>query len=265
MTKVSLITVTRNSAETIEDTLRSAAAQTHDNVERIIIDGASTDNTLEIVRKFSDSNWIIISEPDEGIYDAYNKGITVSSGDVIAFLNSDDYYCSNTVIEEAVDVLKDQELSAVYADMIYVDRTNVLRPRRYWKGKQLNRAHFSQGFHPGHPSLFLKRSVYAEVGMFDKDSFRMAADVEFMFRVFYKHQIQGKYVPKCWVHMRDGGLTGGNARSVKRQNDEILRAHRQYDSFYPWPLFYGRKILDRSLQRLRAKMLALPLGTYSRD
>lgn len=259
MATISLITAAYNSARTIADTITSINVQTYPDIEHIIVDGASKDDTMERVKSLGKRVAKAISEPDKGIYDAYNKGLNLAGGDIIGFLNSDDFYCSDTVIEEVMTAFRDPEVDAVHADLVYVDPENTSKIIRHWKSRPCTLQSIRRGFMPAHPTLFLRRSVYDLAGQFDT-SYRLAADYEFMLRALYVHKICSVYLPKIWVRMRTGGATGGTAGSIMRQNDEILTAQRAHGLEYPRAKFFAHKLVDRSVQHLRGALVQLPAG-----
>jgi len=259
MVKLTLLTAAYNSAATIGDTLRSVEAQDYPEIEHIIIDGLSKDDTLDVVKREGRRVAKVVSEKDKGIYDAYNKGIALASGEIIGFLNSDDFYASNDVISQVMAAFEDPNVDAVHADLVYVKQDNTSQITRYWKSRPSTPDLIAKGFHPAHPTLFLRRSVYETAGVFDQ-SYKIAADVEFMMRIFYKYRIKDVYIPRIWVRMRAGGATGGNAASIKRQNDEVRRAQAELGISYPTSKFYIHKVIDRSLQRVRAPFVKMPLA-----
>ena len=156
--KVSLITIAYNSAETIEDTIKSIVAQDYSNIEYIIIDGGSTDKTLSIVDKFKDSITTIISEPDKGIYDAMNKGVQNATGDIVGILNSDDIYADNKVVSSIVEAIGNKD--SIYADLVYVDRDNTDKVTRYWKSGKYRKGIFKKGWMPPHPTFYTYKNTY---------------------------------------------------------------------------------------------------------
>ena len=221
--KVSIITVTYNSEDTIDDCLNSIVSQTYSNIEHIVIDGLSNDKTLEIVKRYGISK--LISEKDDGIYHAMNKGIYLSTGDLICFLNSDDLYNNDNVIDDIVKFFVNNKCDGIYADLYYVKRFDINKIVRYWKSKKYNS--FSTGWHPAHPTLFLTREVYSFFGYFNID-YKLAADFDFMLRVFEnKSNFNFKYFEKTIIKMRLGGATSKNLRNIFKQNFEILKSFKQ--------------------------------------
>lgn len=257
MSKLTLLTACYNSAATVADTMKSVNAQTYLNIEHIIIDGASKDNTIELVQQTGKRVTKIVSEKDKGIYDAYNKGLTYASGDVIGFINSDDFYCSATVAEQVMRVFEDPSIDACHANLVYVHPEQTEKIERYWKSKQITKQAMSSGFVPAHPTVFLRRSVYERVGSFNL-TYRSAADYEFLLRTFYVHEVSSVHIPEIWVRMRSGGHTGGNFRSILKQNQEIRSAQEAHGLDCSDLRFYGAKIVDRLLQRARAPFTRAP-------
>lgn len=244
--KISVITVAYNSAKTIADTLNSVAVQTFRNVEHVVIDGASTDDTVALVRKHSNSNIIIISEPDAGIYDAMNKGIAIASGDVIGFLNSDDFYVDSFVLEKIAAAFQDDTVQAIYADLIYVSQNND-RVVRYWKSKPFIKGAFSKGWCPAHPTFYVRKSVIECFGLFDK-KFKLAADFELMLRYIERGKIKTTYIPHILVHMRLGGASNESWKNISQQNNEIFLALQKNGVRFSKTWFFANKIVNRIFQ-----------------
>ncbi len=253
MSKISLITTSYNSAATIADTLRSVSAQTYPNIQHVVIDGASKDDTMAVIEREGAHLDAVISGPDKGIYDAYNRGLEKVDGDIVGYINSDDFYYDETVIEQVAKAFEDHpEAKAVHADLIYVDPKDTDIVVRHWRGREMTPKNIQRGFMPAHPTLFLKREVYDEFGGYDT-RYRLAADYEFMLRILETHGTPSVHVPSIWVRMRTGGATGAGYLGVKQQNEEIREAQRLHGIRYPAPLFAMHKIVDRSMQHLRAK------------
>lgn len=257
MKRVSLITTTWNSARTLSDTLRSVNTQTYPDIEQIIVDGGSTDETMAIVARDGYRVSSAVSERDAGLYDAFNKGLDRATGEIIGFLNSDDYYCSPYAIAEVVQAFEEPGLEAVHADLVYVDPVDTGMIERHWKSRHASIKNLRRGFIPAHPTLFLSRSAYDKVGRYDT-RYRLAADYDFMLRAFYLHHLKSAYLPKIWVKMRSGGATGGSAASIISQNNEILESQKTHGLVYPRALFLAHKFLDRSAQRVRAPFVRVP-------
>lgn len=210
--KISIITASFNSSKTIRDTLESVKNQKYVNVEHLVIDGLSTDNTLKIVNQYTNVARVI-SEKDNGIYDAMNKGLQSATGEIIGILNSDDIYVDNNVLQEIADVFRDQTVDACYADLQYVEETDTNKLVRNWKSGTFQKSSFLYGWMPPHPTLFLRRRVYDKVGVFNL-ALKSAADYELMLRVFVKHDFNIHYIPRVIVKMRMGGAS--NASFKKR-------------------------------------------------
>ena len=215
--KVSLITIAYNSADTIEDTIKSIVAQDYSNIEYIIIDGGSTDNTLSIVDKFKDSITTIISEPDKGIYDAMNKGVQNATGDIVGILNSDDIYADNKVVSSIVEAIGNKD--SIYADIVYVDRDNTDKVTRYWKSGKYRKGIFKKGWMPPHPTFFIKKSCYDQYGIYNLQ-LKSAADYELMLRMLHKHNISVAYLPEVITKMRVGGQSNITVLNRFKANTE---------------------------------------------
>lgn len=245
--KISVITVCYNSAETIGHTLRSAREQTHDNVEHVIVDGGSKDNTLGVVAAEGPHIVKIISEKDKGIYDAMNKGIALASGEIIGFINADDFYASSDVLVKVAAVFNDPNVDACYGDLCYVKQDDTDTLVRYWKSSDFHSGAFESGWCPPHPTFFVRREVYQRFGGFDL-SYKIAADMELMMRFLEIYKIHAKYIPDVLVKMRMGGTTNKNLSNIFRQNKEILRALQSHGlRSSVWRLI-GRKLISRGRQ-----------------
>lgn len=221
--KVSIITVCYNSAETIEDTIRSVASQTYKNIEYIIVDGLSKDATISIINKHEQTvgNWI--SEKDNGIYDAMNKGLKMATGDIIGILNADDVFANEYVIEHVVESFKQSNADAVYADLQYVKKEDTSKVIRYWKSGSYTHGAFLKGWMPPHPTLYLKSKVYEQYGLYRLDM-PSAADYEFMLRVIHLHKINISYLPEITVLMREGGMSNKSIVHRLKANKDDRRA-----------------------------------------
>lgn len=245
--KISIITVVYNNEKTIKEAIESVFSQTYSEIEYVIIDGNSIDNTVKVINKYNDQLSYFISEKDNGIYDAMNKGIKASTGDVIGILNSDDLYQDSTVIQTVMNHFnQDLNLDIVFGDLVYVKNDNVDKVIRYWKSRPYFRKYFEMGNVPPHPSLFVKKNVYTEAGLFSLD-YKLAADYEFMLRIFKKHNFKSKYINKVIVKMRLGGATNQSFSNIKRQNKEILLAWKNNNLKVPL-LLMPLRILKRLAQ-----------------
>ncbi len=232
---ISVITVVKNGASCIEACLDSVGAQTLE-AEHLLIDGCSTDATLQIAKSKRLTNLRIVSEPDNGIYDAMNKGIRLAEGDIIGILNSDDVYADNRVLERVKHALSNEADQACYGDLLYVSNQNLDNVRRYWRSGKFSTEKMRWGWMPPHPTFFVRRAVYDTYGLFNL-SLGSAADYELMLRFLYKHCIPAQYIPEVLVKMRSGGVSNHSLRNR-------IKAHRMdYRAWevnglqpYPWTL-----------------------------
>jgi glycosyltransferase involved in cell wall biosynthesis len=222
--RVSIITATYNSEETVAETMRSVEEQDYGHIEHIIVDGHSKDDTLDIVQQYPHTA-TLISEKDEGIYDAMNKGIRAATGDIIGILNSDDIYEHASVISEVARVFENPSVQASYGDIQYVDAQNTSRVTRTWKAGAYHPHSFFWGWMPPHPSFFVRKTVYDQVGLFDT-SLRSAADYEMMLRILVKHRMKAAYIPQVMVKMRTGGMSNASVGNRIRANQEDRKAWR---------------------------------------
>lgn len=220
--KISVITAVWNSEKTIKDAIDSVLSQTYKNIEYIIVDGESTDGTVDIVKSYGDRISKFISEKDNGIYYAMNKGIKLVTGDVICFLHSDDIYASSDILQEVVDIFKFVYTDGIYGDLIYTPKNNTEIVLRYWKGKDFDESLLAKGWMPAHPTLFLRREVYEKFGCFDT-SFKIAADYDFILRIL-KGGIKVTYMPKLFYKMRVGGKSNKSIKNIIQKSREDLRA-----------------------------------------
>ncbi len=223
--KVSIITVVFNGEATLRDCIGSVLTQSHRDLEYIIVDGASTDHTLDIVRSFGPKIATLISGPDRGIYDAMNKGIAAATGEVVGILNADDLYAHPDVIAHVVAAFKTQPIEAIYGDLVYVDPQNLRRVVRTWHAGPYRPGVFLYGWMPPHPTFFVRSTVYEQFGTFNL-ALRSAADYELMLRFVHKHGIRLGYLPEVLVQMRTGGMSNVSWRNRLRANREDRRAWR---------------------------------------
>ena len=250
--KVSLITVCRNVAPVIGETLDSVFGQTYPDLEVIVIDGASTDGTVEIVQQhLTDPKWRgrevkWTSEPDHGIYDAMNKGLRLATGDIIGFVNAGDLLMTPEVVTEVVAAFAKSGVDAVYGDIIMVDEADITQVKRTWKSGAYRRDRFAQGWMPPHIATFIRRSVYDRFGHFNTD-LRIAADYEILFRFLYKHSILAVHVPLVLVRFRLGGMSNGSVRHVLKANAEVRRSWKLNGMQAP-PLLVTRKLWSKVMQ-----------------
>jgi glycosyltransferase involved in cell wall biosynthesis len=205
--KISIVTITYNSAATIEDTIKSVVAQDYSDMEYLLIDGKSKDNTLQIVEKYKDKITKIVSEKDGGLYYGLNKGLKMASGDVIGAIHSDDLYAHAQVISNVMKLFNaDPELEGVYADLIFVNREDTNKVMRVWKAGECKPDSFEKGWMPPHPTFFVRKSVYEKYGYINTD-LKLSADYELMLRLIHKHKIKIAYLPETIVKMRMGGVS----------------------------------------------------------
>ena len=221
--KVSIITITYNSEATLKDTIESVVNQSYNDIEYIIVDGKSTDNTLSIIESYKDKISKVISEIDKGLYDALNKGIALATGDLIGIIHSDDFYTNNFVIEKIVKSIEENNSDAVYADLYYVDKLDTNKIFRKWKSGSYKHGMFLNGWMPPHPTFFAKRSCYEKFGSFNL-SFVSAADYELMLRFIHKHKIKLAYLPEFIIKMRVGGKSNVSLKNRIRANNEDRKA-----------------------------------------
>lgn len=224
--KISIITATFNSAASISDCIKSVNNQTYENIEHIIIDGASKDNTLEIIQSLPNRVIRIISESDSGIYEAMNKGIQISTGNIIGILNSDDFYASNDIIEKIMNIFENRCCDSIYGNLDFVASNNVLRVIRHWKSSPFIVESFKKGWHPPHPTFFVKRKIYEDYGIFDI-SMKISADFELMLRLLEVHRISTLYLDQTIIKMRYGGVSTTSLLGIIQGNLNVLRAFKK--------------------------------------
>lgn len=225
--KISIITATYNSAATVRDTLECIRRQSHADIEHIIVDGRSSDKTLEIVSSYPHVAKII-SEKDKGIYDAMNKGIGMATGEIIGILNSDDMYTDETVLSDVEGSFSGPEVKAAYADLQYVHPADPNKVIRTWKAGAFHKRNFYYGWMPPHPTFFVRKEVYEQAGVFDIN-LRSAADYELMLRILLKHGIPASYIPRVIVRMRAGGMSNASFWNRIRANKEDRMAWKLND------------------------------------
>lgn len=225
---ISIITATFNSAKTLKDTIQSVLSQTNKDFEYLIIDGGSTDETIDIVKSYESEfsgrlKWV--SEKDHGIYDAMNKGIKMASGDVVGILNSDDYFTSNDILQTVDNAFKSHEIDAIYGDIHFIRDGNPQKCVRYYSSRMFRPFWLRFGFMPAHPSFYCKREIFDKAGLYSLD-YKIGADYEMMVRLFKRHKIKSLYVNKDFVTMRTGGASNNNVRSRLTLIEEDVKACR---------------------------------------
>jgi glycosyltransferase involved in cell wall biosynthesis len=221
--KVSIITAVLNNRESIRDNLESVAGQTYPDVEHLIIDGGSTDGTVEVLRACGAGGLRWSSEPDRGIYDALNKGLRRATGEVIGILHGDDVYAHRHVLEEVADVFRTRQVDSCYGDLQYVDKGNIDKVVRLWKSSPFKAGKFRYGWMPPHPTFFAKREIYERFNGYNPE-FRIAGDYELMLRFLEIHKISTHYIPEVLVKMRVGGVSNRSLGDMLVKTREDYRA-----------------------------------------
>lgn len=247
--KITIITITFNSSSTLQDTIESVLIQNYPNIEYLIIDGNSSDNTLDIIKSYETKfngrlKWI--SEKDHGIYDAMNKGIRMATGDVIGLLNSDDFLSSPDAVAKQIDLLEKSGADAVYGDVQYVKWDNLSSPVRYYSSAGFKRWKMRMGFMPAHPTFYCKKEIYEKYGLFNLD-YKIAADFECLLRFIFVHHIKTVYNPMQVVTMRTGGASSSGWKSHKQIMKDHLKAlheHHIYSNVFILSLRYIFKVKD---------------------
>jgi len=217
--KVSVITVAYNSVHTINDTMLSVLNQTHRNLEYVLVDGGSSDGTVELIRQYEQRIVRWVSEKDGGIYFAMNKGIDMASGDIVGILNSDDIYADDKVIEDVVSTFHSTNADIVYANLVYVERDNVNSIVRRWNAGNYKDGMFLSGWMPPHPTFFIKLEHYKRWGCY-KTELRSSADYELMLRMIHKHKLKVAYLDRCIIKMRQGGQSNLSLKNRMKANKE---------------------------------------------
>lgn len=221
--KISVITAVRNNRDTLAASLDSALAQSHEDVELIVIDGGSTDGTLEVLQAYADRIAVLVSEPDQGIYDALNKGLRHASGEVVGFLHSDDLYADAEVLRRVARAFSESDVGAVYGDLLYVRKNASDRVVRTWRAGQFSPSRLARGWMPPHPTFYVRRSVYEALGGFDT-RYRIAADYDCMLRFLGKGGLKLGYIPEVLVKMRVGGASNRSIKNIIQKSREDYRA-----------------------------------------
>ena len=221
--KVSIITVSLNSCDTIEDSIQSVLNQKYENIEYIIVDGGSSDGTVEIIQKHQDKIAKWVSEYDKGIYHALNKGLKMSTGDIIGFLHADDVYAHNLVIDLIVSRMMNYDTESCYGDLLYVHKKDINKTIRYWKSCPYHEGLFKKGWMPPHPTFFVRRKIYDRYGYFNTE-FKIAADYELMLRFLGKKMISTHYIPEILIRMRVGGISNRNFKNLVLKTSEDYKA-----------------------------------------
>ena len=225
--KVTIITAVYNREGTIKEALESLNRQDYPNIEHIIIDGASTDNTLKLINTFKSPDAIVYSEPDNGAFDALNKGLEMASGDIVGFLHSDDFFAHDQVISDVVNEMNNNKVDAVFGDVLFVSPNDLKKEIRYYSSKEFTLKRFESGYMPAHPTFFTKREFYQRFGGFNT-RYKIAADFELLLRFLYVHKISYHYMGQLMIYMRTGGLSNATIKSRFILNKEIFAACKQH-------------------------------------
>ena len=247
--KVSVITICYNAVSEIDETIRSVMVQDYQNIEHIVIDGGSTDGTQEKIKRYSECIAHFVSEKDEGVYDAMNKGLRLATGEVVAFVNAGDMMATRNTVSYMVRAFTEQDADAIYGDALMVDPNDITKVKRFWKGGEYNRANFKKGWMPPHLGTYIRKSAYNQHGLFNTD-LKVSADYELMFRFLYKHKLRARYVPKVLVRFRLGGVSNRSLGHIWRANKEVYEAWKLNDEPVS-PLIVLRKPLRKLGQMLR--------------
>ncbi len=236
MRKVSIITVVFNGADTIRDTIESVQEQDYENIEHVVLDGVSTDGTVDIIKGYGDRIDVFQSEPDDGLYDAMNKGIKLASGDIIATLNSDDFYAGSDVVRRMMELIAAEDLDAGYGDLEYIDGDAKDTIVRYWKSGTYEPGSFFKSWVPPHPTFFCKKELFERYGHFRTDM-PCSADFELMLRFIERNKIRVGYLPKTMVIMRTGGVTNTTWGFFRGNVVDIVKAFRVNGYGFPFMYF----------------------------
>ena len=248
--ELSIITVTFNSSKTIIDTLNSLISQTYDCFEYIVVDGNSTDNTIEIIKSYNLPNFKYIVEKDNGIYDAMNKGIKLATGKYIGILNSDDIYSSTKTLEIVIQNIKRYKSDSFYGNLVYTSNMDFSKVIRVWNAKKYDRKNFLYGWMPPHPTFFVKKDIYIKNGFFNLN-LPTAADYELMLRFLYKYNISCTYIDEIIVKMRSGGISNSSLSSIVKGNLQDRKAWK-INNLKPYPFTLLLKPISKIFQFLKS-------------
>jgi glycosyltransferase len=244
--RISVVTATWNCAKTLPDCLASVARQGYDNIEHVIVDGASTDGTIDVVNRHIDQVAVFKSERDKGIYDALNKGISLATGDVVGFLHADDLYASDDVLFKVAEAFEDHTVCAVYGDLEYVSQQDTSKVIRRWRSNSFKKQDLGWGWMPAHPTLYVRREWYSRIGGFDI-SYRIAADYLSILQLFTQPEFKTVYLPDVLVTMRLGGASNKSLKAIFKKSKEDWRALRSCDFSVPSAI---RAIAWKNLSKL---------------
>jgi glycosyltransferase involved in cell wall biosynthesis len=252
--KVSIITVCLNSSKTIISTLQSISDQAYSNIEHIIVDGGSTDGTLDLVKTWRSHEIKLINRPNLGIYQSMNTGINLSTGDIVGILNADDFFSDNTVITDITNIFQNKNPDAIFGDIVYVHQSNLNLIIRNWSSGPYRKDAFKMGWQPPHPTFYLRRDLYMKYGLYDA-AFKTAADFELMLRFFEIHEISSEYLPRVLVKMRIGGVSNKSYRNILIANYANLLAFNKNNlkvNYFLYPLF---RLLPKFINLIYNKIL----------
>jgi len=250
--KISIITVCYNSKDTVLDTIQSVQSQVYGNREHIIIDGYSEDGTYELLQKHRRQFDVLVSEKDQGVYDAMNKGIELATGDIIGFLNADDVFYNPHCLKTIAAGFDSVDVEAVYGNLIYVAKDNMEKVIRYWRSSSFKPSLFSKGWCPPHPTFYVRKSVYDDLGGFDL-SLPIANDVELMMRFLEANDVKAKHIDEVLVRMRVGGISNNSWKNIVNQNRIILQSLKKYKLPANALAFILSKLKSRTLQLCNRK------------
>jgi len=251
--KISIVTACYNSEATISDTLRTIQMQTHKDIEHIIIDGGSTDGTLKILEQNKTCIAHLTSEPDNGLYDAMNRGIAKATGDIVGLLNSDDLLAHENVLANVVKKLSNPTIDACYGDLVYVNQHNTDKVVRYWQSSPFKPELIAKGWIPAHPTFYARKEIHDKFGLLFNLDYKLAADYELLLRLLYTHKIKVAYIPDIMIKMRLGGTTNKSLKNILNQNKEIMRALDSHQYEYSPIKMICNKLLDRVQQFQKKK------------
>ena len=230
--KISIITVTYNAQEFLKTCIESVQQQIHPDIEYIVIDGRSTDDTLNIVASYDNINQLV-SENDKGMYDALNKGIKLATGDIIGALNADDFFASMQVVSQISKAFEDSDTDILYGDLLYVEKLDTSKVIRRWTSKPYKQGLFQWGWMPAHPTFYVRREVFEKYGNYRLDM-GSAADYELMVRFLHKHRLKSLYLPQVMVKMRTGGVSNSSMHNRIQANIADLEAMKINGIMYPY-------------------------------
>lgn len=247
--KVTIITVCFNAEAHIDETLRSVVIQDHRDIEHIVVDGGSTDGTMAKVERYREVLAHVVSERDNGVYDAMNKGLRLATGEVVAFVNAGDMIARRDVVGALAKEFARNDADVIYGDALMVDPDDITKVKRFWKGGDYDRENFRKGWMPPHLGTYIRRGAYQRFGLFRED-LKVSADYELMFRLLYKHRLRARYVPKVLVRFRLGGVSNRSLAHVWRANIEVFRAWK-LNGEQVSPLIVVRKPISKLWQYLK--------------